>query len=58
MRLAIDDCYTGRFFPCLTDKRLPNAPPVALPALRRTPRRGGLAVDDGNQTHDRSDYNI
>ena len=26
------------FFSCLTDKRQPNAPTDALPALRRTPR--------------------
>jgi hypothetical protein len=37
--LAID-CYTVRFSPCLTDKRRPNDPPEALPALRRTPRDG------------------
>jgi len=30
------------FYSCLTDKRQPNVPPDALPALRRTPRLGDV----------------
>jgi len=32
--------YIGCFFSCLTEKRRPNAPPNALPALRLTPLVG------------------
>jgi hypothetical protein len=40
-------------------KRWPNAPPDAVPALRRTPRVGevGLTVD-GSSTKDRCDDNL
>jgi hypothetical protein len=38
--------------------RRPNAPPDALPALRRAPLVGHLKVAVGNQINDRSDDNI